>query len=159
MLPALPDANVFTEARELMLSHDAIAALIPHQGAMCLLDRVVSYDDQAITCVAVNHRDTSHPLREDGVLAAICGVEYAAQAMAVHGALMGGEGASRGVLAAVRDLTMNVDRLDDVSGELTINAQQLWRDETRLLYEFSIHATGGEIMHGRAAVVLSVAET
>jgi predicted hotdog family 3-hydroxylacyl-ACP dehydratase len=142
-----------------MLSHDAIAALIPHQGAMCLLDRVVSYDEQAITCVAVNHRDASHPLREDGVLAAICGVEYAAQAMAVHGALMGGEGASRGVLAAVRDLTMNVARLDDVSGELTIHAQKLWRDESRLLYEFSIHANGGEIMHGRAAVVLTVADT
>jgi predicted hotdog family 3-hydroxylacyl-ACP dehydratase len=119
-----------------MLSHDAIAALIPHQGAMCLLDRVVSYDDHAITCVAVNHGDASHPLREDGVLPAICGVEF----------------------AAVRDLTMNVDRLDDVSGELTINAQQLWRDETRLLYEFSIRATRGEIMHGRAAVVLTLAD-
>ena len=142
-----------------MLSHEAIAALIPHQGAMCLLDRVVSYDDHAITCVATNHRDASHPLREAGVLPAICGVEYAAQAMAVHGALMGGADVRPGVLAAVRDLTIKVDRLDNVSGELTIDAQQLWRDETRLLYEFSVRATDGEIMHGRAAVVLSVAAT
>jgi predicted hotdog family 3-hydroxylacyl-ACP dehydratase len=140
-----------------MLSHDAIAALIPHQGAMCLLHRVVSYDDHAITCVAVNHRDASHPLREDGVLPAICGVEYAAQAMAVHGALMGGGDVNPGVLAAVRDLTMNVDRLDDISGELTIDAQKLWQDETGLLYEFRIHAASGEVMHGRAAVVLTKA--
>jgi predicted hotdog family 3-hydroxylacyl-ACP dehydratase len=137
-----------------MLSHDAIAALIPHQGAMCLLHRVLRYDDNAITCVAVNHREASHPLREDGVLPAICGVEYAAQAMAVHGALMGGGDVNPGVLAAVRDLTMNVDRLDDICGELTINAQKLWRDESGLLYEFRIHAASGDIMHGRAAVVL-----
>jgi predicted hotdog family 3-hydroxylacyl-ACP dehydratase len=129
--------------------------LIPHQGAMCLLDRVVSYDDHAITCVAVNHRDASHPLREHGVLPAICGVEYAAQAMAVHGALMGGEDVSPGVLAAVRDVKMYVTTLDDISGELTINAQKLWRDENGLLYEFRIHASSGEIISGRAAVVLT----
>jgi predicted hotdog family 3-hydroxylacyl-ACP dehydratase len=138
-----------------MLSHDAIAALIPHQGAMCLLDRVVSYDDHAITCVAINHHDVSHPLRENGVLPAICGVEYAAQAMAVHGALMGGEDVRPGVLAAVRDVTLNIDRLDDVSGELTIDAQRLWGDETRLLYEFRINAVRGEVLRGRAAVVLT----
>jgi predicted hotdog family 3-hydroxylacyl-ACP dehydratase len=122
---------------------------------MCLLDRVVSYDDHAITCVAINHHDASHPLREDGLLPAICGVEYAAQAMAVHGALVGGEHARPGVLAAVRDLTLNIDRLDEVSGELTIDAQRLWGDQTRLLYEFKIHAASGEVLRGRAAVVLT----
>jgi predicted hotdog family 3-hydroxylacyl-ACP dehydratase len=140
-----------------MLSHDAIAALIPHQGAMCLLDRVVSYDDHKITCVAINHRDASHPLREHGVLPAICGVEYAAQAMAVHGALMGSEDMRPGVLAAVRNLTLNVARLDDLIGELTIDAQRLWGDQTRLLYEFRIHAAAGEVLRGRAAVVLTQA--
>ena len=138
-----------------MLSRDAIAALIPHKGVMCLLDEVVGYDENSIACVALNHTDTAHPLREEGILPAVCGIEYAAQAMAVHGALMGGEGASPGVLAAVRDVAMQVDRLDNISAQLTIVAHKLWGDETRLLYEFKITAEDREIMRGRAAVVLT----
>jgi predicted hotdog family 3-hydroxylacyl-ACP dehydratase len=138
-----------------MLSRDAIAALIPHQGVMCLLDEVVSYNESSIACVAVNHTDIAHPLREEGVLRAVCGIEYAAQAMAVHGALMGAQGASPGVLAAVRDVAMEVDRLDDISAKLTIVAHKLWGDETRLLYEFKITAEDRTIMRGRAAVVLT----
>jgi predicted hotdog family 3-hydroxylacyl-ACP dehydratase len=72
---------------------------------------------------------------------------------------MGGEDVRPGVLAAVRDVTLNVDRLDDISGELTIDAQRLWGDETRLLYEFIIHAARGEVLRGRAAVVLIQAST
>jgi predicted hotdog family 3-hydroxylacyl-ACP dehydratase len=138
-----------------MLSHEAIERLIPHQGAMCLLHEVLTYDSDAITCAAIDHRDVSHPLREDGVLPAICGVEYAAQAMAVHGALLGGKGVSPGVLAALRDVAINVERLDDISEKLTIVADKLWGDDTRLLYHFRIHAGACDIMHGRAAVVLT----
>src|SRR3954466_7177693 len=112
-----------------MLSRNGIEALIPHQGAMCLLDEVVSYDAGAITCIAVNHGDASNPLRDGGTLQAVCGIEYAAQAMAVHGALMGGEGATPGVLAAVRDVRMHVQRLDDIEGEMTIVARKLWGDD------------------------------
>ena len=70
---------------------------------------------------------------------------------------MGSEDVRPGVLAAVRDLTLNVDRLDDLRGELTIDAQRLWGDQTRLLYEFRIQAAGGEVLRGRAAVVLTQA--
>lgn len=138
-----------------MLCRDEIAALIPHQGAMCLLYEVLSYDRDAISCRATDHRDPSHPLRDGGVLPAVCGVEYAAQAMAVHGALAGGVNVAPGVLAAVRDLTLYVDRLDDVGEDLVVRAEKLLGDSARLLYEFTISAGGRELLHGRAAVVLT----
>ena len=138
-----------------MLTRDSIAALIPHRGAMCLLHEVIRYDATTIVCRAVNHRDSTHPLRERGVLPAVVGVEYAAQAMAVHGSLTGSVDVAPGVLAAVRDLVMHVGRLDDVPQDLIVAAEKLWGEGTQLLYGFSISAGTRELLHGRAAVMLT----
>lgn len=68
--------------------HAWIAAHVPHQGRMCLLERVLAWDETHIVCEAIGHADPAHPLRDAGRLGAAIGVEYAAQAMAVHGALI-----------------------------------------------------------------------
>ena len=62
---------------------------IPHKGRMCLLDEVLNWDATQIRCRSATHRTTDNPLRAHGRLGAVCGIEYAAQAMAVHGALVG----------------------------------------------------------------------
>ncbi|MCY7388737.1 MAG: 3-hydroxylacyl-ACP dehydratase, partial [Burkholderiales bacterium] len=68
----------------MQLDHAAIAARVPHTGRMCLLDRVLQWDAHAIRCSATSHRDPDNPLREAGGLAMLAGIEYAAQAAAVH---------------------------------------------------------------------------
>jgi predicted hotdog family 3-hydroxylacyl-ACP dehydratase len=151
----------------MVLSRDAIAALIPHQGAMCLLDEVLSTDDEGIVCRAANHRDAGNPLRDGDILPAICGIEYAAQAMAVHGALMDKAAAKgsteargrRGMLAAARNVIFSVERLDDVADDLIVSARKLAAENGRLLYEFALHAGGKELVRGRAAVVLAAGES
>ena len=55
---------------------------------MCLLDEVLSWDATRIRCRSNTHRTADNPLRAHGRLGAACGIEYAAQAMAVHGALV-----------------------------------------------------------------------
>ena len=141
------------------LSRAAFAALIPHRGTMCLLEEVLSVDDEAIVCRAVSHRDRAHPLREDGRLSAVCGIEYAAQAMAVHGALKnkasGAPQGTAGMLAAARDVVFHVDRLDDIAGDLLVSARRLVAEEGWLLYEFVIHAGARELLRGRATVSLA----
>jgi predicted hotdog family 3-hydroxylacyl-ACP dehydratase len=77
-----------------ILLHDAICARLPHAGRMCLLDRLESWDNESIVCVAVSHRDPGNPLRSHECLPAVGGVEYAAQAMALHGSLLATPGAS-----------------------------------------------------------------
>ena len=62
----------------------AIARLVPHAGAMCLLDRALASDAQSIRCESARHRDPAMPLRRDGILPAICGAEFALQAMALQ---------------------------------------------------------------------------
>ena len=123
---------------------------------MCLLHEVLEADADSIRVRAVSHRDPANPLREGGVLPALGGVEYAAQAMAVHGALQDGRrgGAPRpGMLAAVRDVELAVERLDDIAADLVIEAHCLLNESGRLLYRFEVRADDRALLHGRATVV------
>jgi len=95
-----------------------IRTLIPHSGLMCLLDKVIQWDDRTITCVTNTHRDPVNPLRRDERLSAVHAFEYGAQAAAVHGGLRArsvGEIAPPGYLAALRDAHLYVARLDDIA--------------------------------------------
>lgn len=139
-----------------MLDRAWIAAHIPHQGDMCLLDRVEEWDVQRVRCSASSHRCIDNPLRTHGRLAAACGIEYAAQAMAVHGALTAPQSARAraGFLASVRGVKLHVGRLDDISADLTVEAERFSGDGNNVLYDFSVHAAGRILLEGRAAVVI-----
>jgi predicted hotdog family 3-hydroxylacyl-ACP dehydratase len=132
-----------------------IRELVPHQGAMCLLEEVLDWDEHAIACRASSHRDPSNPLRSGDGLAAIMGVEYAAQAVAVHGELTQElQKSSIGFLAGLRDVVCNVERLDTEPGDLTVRATKLAAEGGRLLYDFRIEGEGRELLKGRLSVVL-----
>ncbi len=135
-----------------------IAKLIPHTGSMCLLDGVLERDTQRIRCVSSSHRDTDNPLRSGDELSALCGIEYAAQVMAVHGAwdTQLDSKPRAGYLAAVRDVTCHTMRLDNLNDDLVIEAERIMGDAARVIYQFSIHAGTAKIMSGRATVVLDV---
>lgn len=137
------------------MSREDFRSLIPHRGAMSLLSEVIRADEESITCRATSHRDPAHPLRVDGVLPAVCAIEYAAQAMAVHGALSEGHASRAGMLAAVRDVTLNVARLDDIVDDLMLTARRLIGDHRQMLYQFAVLAGERELLRGRAAVVLA----
>ena len=139
-----------------MLDRVAIAARIPHQGSMCLLDAVLAWDSGQIRCRASSHRQPDNPLRAAARLGAACGIEYAAQAMAVHGALLAPAGAPPrpGYLASVRSVQLAVDRLDDLPQDLDIVAERLSGDEHNILYHFRVEHAGNLLLSGRAAVML-----
>lgn len=140
------------------LDHAWIARHIPHQGSMCLLDHVESWDEQGIRCRAGSHRAADNPLRAQDRLGAACGIEYAAQAMAVHGALQAPHDSvspRAGYLVSVRGVQLHVARLDDIAEDLLVEARCVTRSENNVLYQFSISAAGRRLLEGRAAVVLN----
>lgn len=140
------------------LDHAGIAARIPHAGAMCLLDRLHHWDDRTVHCTATGHAAPAHPLRGAQGLLAPAGIEYAAQAMALHGALVAPpDGApTPGFLASVRGVKAQVLRLDDVAGPLHVHAERLAGDTRQILYAFALRdAAGRELLSGRATVVLN----
>jgi predicted hotdog family 3-hydroxylacyl-ACP dehydratase len=136
-----------------------IAAHIPHAGSMCLLARVADWNVQAIHCVASSHRDAANPLRGAQGLGILNGIEYAAQAMAVHGALRAGSDAAprAGFLTSVREVECLIARLDDVAGELDVHAECLSDSGNHLMYSFRLEAAGQPLLRGRASVMLDAA--
>jgi predicted hotdog family 3-hydroxylacyl-ACP dehydratase len=156
---------------------------IPHHGRMCLLDEVIEWDAGHIRCRSSTHRRPDHPLRSQNRLGAACGIEYAAQSMAVHGALAGGAlarsasagdasagGASAGpasagpgaiirsevgFLAGLRDVQLHVARLDDLPAELIADAVLIAGDHGSALYEFSLTSEARRLLSGRATVVFN----
>jgi len=142
------------------LTKAEIAGLIPHAGAMCLLDGVLDWDGQRVRCVAHGHGDAANPLRYGGRLHAIAGVEYAAQAMAVHGALAGApaQRPRAGYLAALRDVVCRVSRLDDVEGDLIIEAERVMGDVRSVIYRFAVGTEAQPLVTGRATVILDAAK-
>jgi predicted hotdog family 3-hydroxylacyl-ACP dehydratase len=145
---------------------------IPHKGRMCLLDEVVSWDAIRISCRSATHRAADNPLRAHGRLGAACGIEYAAQAMAVHGALVaasatlastvatnarGSIGTVVGYLASVRNVALYVARLDDLADDLIATAERITGDSRTVLYEFSVSDATHPLLSGRASIVFDAA--
>jgi predicted hotdog family 3-hydroxylacyl-ACP dehydratase len=140
-----------------LLDAAQIAQLIPHQGNMCLLDSVNTFDANHIHCSATSHRLPSNPLRENNMLHAVCGVEYAAQAMAVHGALSSQKNTSQprgGRLASVRSVDFFVTRLDSIEENLDVHATLLMNDENNMMYEFTVSTPSQILLQGKATVIL-----
>lgn len=153
-LRRLPDAP----AQPAVLDHAGIAERVPHHGRMCLLDRLLSWGPERIDCSATSHRDPANPLRTQGGLLAPNAIEYAAQAMALHGSLTAAPGSAPtpGFLASVRGVRLRVPRLDAIAGDLRVSATRQAGDERQALYAFAVHDDAGALLvDGRATVILN----
>ena len=133
-----------------------LLAHLPHQGTMSLLDRIDAWSTQGVRCTAVSHRAPDNPLRAHGRLGAACGIEYAVQAMAAHGALLAAPAAPprAGYLTSAREVELHVARLDDIDADLVIAAEYLCGDDHTIRYDFSISAGARPLLSGRVTVVL-----
>jgi predicted hotdog family 3-hydroxylacyl-ACP dehydratase len=141
----------------LIIGKAALCQLIPHHGTMCLLDTVERWDDTSIMCATTSHRDATNPLRRDNQLEAICGLEYAGQAMAVHVGLLQQRKERRlavGYLGAVKNLMLRATRLDDVKGDLTVQATRLVGEVGSFIYAFRVSVERQELLDGRASIFL-----
>lgn len=132
------------------------SALIPHAGAMCVLDEVVAWDDAAIHARTRSHARADNPLRSDEQLRALHLAEYGAQAMAIHGGLLAraqGAVAGPGYLVSLRDVELAVARIDDIADALDVHAQRLLAGDGHWQYEFRVEHAGRVLARGRAAVI------
>lgn len=155
------------------MNHAALCARLPHAGRMCLLERLAAWDQDSITCLASSHRDADNPLRSSGRLPAVTGVEYAAQAMALHGSLLmnaereatsAGTNAgaifppdaqpAMGYLASIRDLKLDIEDLAKVTDDLQVTARRLSADAGGFIYEFEIHGGERQLLSGRVTAKL-----
>jgi predicted hotdog family 3-hydroxylacyl-ACP dehydratase len=140
-----------------MLDRTRILTLIPHQGVMCLLDRVLHWNGNEIVCQASSHLDAGNPLRHAEVLGPAGGIEYGLQAAALHGALRAGEvPLPAGRLAALRGVRFYAGRLDDPTlGALKVTACMEASSTAGVSYAFHLFAAhGGCILEGHCLIAL-----
>ncbi len=138
------------------LDQTRIRRLIPHADAMCLLETVIDWDEDSITCRTASHRDPTHPLRRDGHLAALHAFEYGAQAAAIHGSLCAqitGQTAPSGYLAAIRDARWWVAELETIVAPLEVFARCLLRDGGRCSYAIRVSAADQLLAEGRIVIL------
>jgi predicted hotdog family 3-hydroxylacyl-ACP dehydratase len=129
-----------------------IEQLVPHAGAMCLLDSVTQWGAAGITCTGAAP-DAAHALAREGRVSAIVAVEYAAQAAAVHGALLDETAAPRpGLLATLLDVELRATQFDALGGAALVAADLLSRSAQGCLYGFEVTQAGAAVAQGRLVV-------
>jgi predicted hotdog family 3-hydroxylacyl-ACP dehydratase len=152
-----------------MIGREQIRALIPHAGRMCLIDRVLRWNEGEILCESDNHRDPAHPLRRAGGLSAVSLIEYGAQAAAIHSALLGsdpelgsdpskadpGKAKRAGMLVSVRNCELHVTRLHELAGPLNVLARRELTRPEGLIYAFEASSAGGPLAEGRITILLA----
>ena len=139
------------------IDRDAILALIPHQGTMCLLDEVLEWNADRIACLTRSHQRPDNPLRSNDLLRAIHLCEYGAQAMAVHGGLLArdhGGIAKPGLLVSLRAVRIDAARIDDLPDALAVEAEKLLDNGSSWQYQFRVLHRGLPLAEGRAAVMM-----
>jgi predicted hotdog family 3-hydroxylacyl-ACP dehydratase len=136
-----------------------IERLVPHAGAMCLLDAVTEWSASAIACTSALP-GADHPLARNRRVPAIVATEYAAQATAVHGALLQASGQARGgMLATLVDVQLGAAAIPADGDALAIRAELLGRSPAGCMYRFEVGTGGTLIASGRLVIALAEEET
>ena len=152
----------------MQLEIEQLRQLLPHQGAMCLLERVLECNETSIVCTTRTHLDPNNPLRSSGGLGSANAIEYAAQAMALHARLQArpdensaegqtnepGQQGGHGVLGSVRGCQLMSARLDTYDEPLIVQASLMSGDANMALYSFEVGGKTESIATGRATVLL-----
>lgn len=137
------------------VSREAWAALIPHAGAMALLDKVIHCNGTMLHAIGERLTPHEHPLISPAGLHAVHLAEYGAQAAAVHGALLGEREMRAGRLVSLRDVQLAVEHVDLSKGCLDIHAERLLADERGAHYAFKVEQRGCQLASGRILVMVA----
>ena len=141
------------------LTRTDIERLVPQRGAMCLLDAALAWDASHIHCRAAAP-GPGHPLARQQAVPAIAAVEYAAQATAVHGALLDPALAPRaGLLAKLSEVQLHADAIPRDGGALEVRAERLSHSAAGCLYAFTVACGQRPIASGRLLVAFTAAAT
>lgn len=151
-----------TSIPESKLNHQEIEQRLPHAGKMSLLHEVVNSDQKSLLATAISHLDADNPLRLKGKIAMINGIEYAAQAMAIHGSLLSEwskpaelpTSPQTGYIATVRNIDIKVPFVPETDSPLNVEVEQLMSDGNGFTYQFHISCEQQSLISGKITVFL-----
>ncbi len=122
-----------------------VADLLPHDGNMVLLDRVLEYDQDSLSAELT--------VRDDGLFGdgdkvpAWLGIEYMAQTVAAHGGMMcylAGKPINLGFLLGTRRYNSNVADIA-VGTSLNVRVQRIVQDQGLAVFDSQVTGEGIEL--------------
>ncbi len=138
----------------MLIARDGLETLIPHAGGMIMIDGVEAWDETRIRCISKRHQAPDNPLLRDGRLSAHHGIEFAAQAAAIHGGLLGGgKPVPLRALAAIRKAVFRRAWLEDLPGALEIVSSLIMLDRQAAIYEAAISHQGDALAEMRLTLM------
>lgn len=139
------------------MDRENLCDLIPHAGEMCLLEAIEDWGEDWIRCRTGCHRWAQNPLARNGRLDAIHALEIGAQAVAAHGGLLasrnGAPAAGVKYLAAIRRLELKPGPLDQLTGDLTVNARCLDSQGQHGIYQMEVASDEATILSAQVTVM------
>jgi predicted hotdog family 3-hydroxylacyl-ACP dehydratase len=134
-------------------SRETWEALIPHAGAMALLDKVIHWNETTLHAIGERLTSHEHPLRSLAGLHAVHLAEYGAQAAAIHRALLGKREMRAGRLVSLRGVQLAIEHVDLSKGRLDVHVERLLADERGAHYAFEVEQQGCQLASGRILVM------
>jgi predicted hotdog family 3-hydroxylacyl-ACP dehydratase len=119
-----------------------VAELLPHAGAMVLLDEVVEHAEERLVARVRLHAGSV--FAEGGRIPALVAIEYMAQAIGAYAGMRAraaGEPVRIGYLLGTRDLALELDAFD-AGDELLVEARHVWGDEQLGSFECAVSRAG-----------------
>jgi predicted hotdog family 3-hydroxylacyl-ACP dehydratase len=126
--------------------------LVPHRPPMLLLDRVLSYSSDVVTCEVQIHAGSL--FLEDGQVPAVVGLEYMAQSVAAFAGLTargGGQAARIGLLLGSRELCFATDGFQ-LGDRLIVEARRTWGETELGSFACKIERAGALLAWGTLTV-------
>ena len=141
------------------LNSQEIEQHLPHAGKMSLLDKVTHADLLTLSASAVSHLSSDNPLRFNNKLSCINGIEYAAQAMAIHGFLLSElkqteASTQTGYIATVRNIDIFSPFFPKTESVIKIEVKQLMSAANGFTYQFHISDGKKALISGKITIFL-----
>jgi len=111
------------------IDYPAIETLVPHRGAMCLLDKVLKKTDDEVVCIVTINE--SSLFLEKGKVDSWIGIEYMAQCVSVHAgfvALHQNKATPIGLLLGSRCVDIKIDAFL-LHQSLQVTSKKIWQGE------------------------------
>lgn len=140
-----------------LIEKDEIRELIPHDGSMCLLDKVIEWDEKRIVCCSETHKNKDNPLRHNHRLPVTALIEYGAQAMAVHGGILAkadNNEIQAGYVASLRNVFLaSVEDVSGINNSLQIEAIKQMSSGGNMIYTFTVKSDQQQLVSGQTTVI------
>lgn len=128
-----------------LIDYSDVASLLPHTGAMVLLDKVINYDGESLHAGLTVRNDGL--FGNDANIPAWTGIEYMAQAIGAYAgikAILAGEPIRLGYLLGTRRYNSNVSTFA-AGTALTVRITNIMQDELLGVFDCRIMGEGIEV--------------